>query len=417
MCIVLLVSGKCFQSANLHKKCYLKQKAKGKSVLLSMPIVAFDFAACRKQQNAGQCSAGNWCTQKKCLSLQKNRHIMKSHILTKFLSCAAIVAAGFLFTQYASAQEAKERGLQSITQAQAENYVGFLADDLLEGRDAGMRGGKIAARYIVSLLREWGIASFYAGGYYQPFDAAMVTKPDRGAWEVHPDSIRKIKARGAHRLRHMNNILATIPGKRANEYVIIGAHYDHEGILEDVADDNLYNGADDNASGVSAVLQIAKAFKVAGVQPERTVIFAFWDGEEKGLLGSQHFVLNWKDHSQIKSYLNFDMVGRGPLDAPRLVRYFYTASHPAIGKWLEDDMKTYRFDFDPSYRPWDNPVGGSDNGTFARVGVPIIWYHTEGHPDYTRPSDTADKIDFPKLTDITRAAFLTGWHMANEKTY
>lgn len=342
---------------------------------------------------------------------------MQLRSLLKTTIAAGSIAIGLACPTLAKAQDAKALGLQTITQAQAENYVGFLADDLLEGRDAGMRGGQIAARYIVSLLREWGIASYYAGGYYQPFDAAMVTKPDRGGWEVHPDSIRKIKARGAHRLRHMNNILAVVPGKRTDEFVVIGAHYDHEGVLEDVAGDPIYNGADDNASGVSAVLQIAKAFKASGAQPERTVIFAFWDGEEKGLLGSKHFVLNWANHSQIKSYLNFDMVGRGPVDAPRLVRYFYTASHPAIGRWLEEDMKTYQFDFEPSYRAWDNPVGGSDNGSFARVGIPIIWYHTEGHPDYTRPSDTADKIDFPKLTDITRAAFLTGWHMANEKNY
>ena len=302
---------------------------------------------------------------------------MKITSLLKTTFVVGALSIGLAFPAFVHAQNAQERGLQSITQAQAENYVGFLADDLLEGRDAGMRGGQIAGKYIVSLLRDWGIASYYAGGYYQPFDAAMVTKPDRGGWEVHPDSIRKIKARGAHRLRHMNNILACIPGKRTNEFVVIGAHYDHEGMAADIADDNIYNGADDNASGVSAVLQIAKAFKASGQQPERTVIFAFWDGEEKGLLGSQHFVLNWADHSQIKSYLNFDMVGRGPLDNPRLVRYFYTASHPAIGKWLEDDMKKYKFNFDPSYRAWDNPVGGSDNGTFARVGIPIIWYHTE----------------------------------------
>lgn len=325
------------------------------------------------------------------------------------------LAACLCLPNIAMGQNAKERGLQSIQQKDAENYLGFLADDLLEGRDAGMRGGKIAARYIVSLLQEWGISPLQPDGYYQPFDAAMVTKPDRGPWEVHPDSIQKIKARGAHRLRHMNNILAAIPGKRSHEYVIIGAHYDHEGILEDVAGDPLYNGADDNASGVTAVLQIAKAFVASGQQPERTVIFAFWDGEEKGLLGSRHFMLNWQKPADIKCYLNFDMVGRGPVDQPRLVRYFYTESHPNFGKWLEDDMKTYRFDFDPSYKPWDNPVGGSDNGTFAKAGIPIIWYHTEGHPDYTRPSDTTDKINFPKLTDISRASFLTGWHMANEK--
>lgn len=315
------------------------------------------------------------------------------------------------------AQSDRERGLGSICREQAENYVGFLADDLLEGRDAGMRGGKIAAAYIVSLLKDWGIQPLYGTDYYQPFHAAQLTKPERGAWQIHPDSICKIQARGAHRLRHMKNILAAIPGKDTASFVVVGAHYDHEGVAPDMAGDAIYNGADDNASGVSAVLQIAKAFLTAGKQPERTVIFAFWDGEEKGLLGSRHFVRTWNAPQRIKAYLNFDMVGRGPIDAPRLVRYFYTAAHPDFERWLKADMQTYHFDFDPDYKAWERPVGGSDNASFALAEIPIVWYHTEGHPDYTRPSDSADKIDYAKLTDITRAAFLTAWRMANEASY
>lgn len=337
----------------------------------------------------------------------------------KLLNLRLLVALLTLATTciHLKAQKPIERGYEAITKERSENLMYFLADDLLEGRDAGMRGGQLAARYIVSMLREWGIAPFKAEGYYQPFDIAMLTKPQRGPWQVHPDSIARVKSYGAHHLRHLNNILAAIPGKRTDEYVIVGAHYDHEGVMPDVADDAIYNGADDNASGVVAVMQIARAFAASGQQPERTVIFAFWDGEEKGLLGSRHFVQEWKKPEQIKCYLNFDMVGRGPIDKPKHLSYFFTASHPAFGQWLKQDMKVRHFGFVPDYRAWDNPVGGSDNGSFAKAGIPIIWYHTEGHPDYTRPSDTADKIDYDKLTDICRASYLTSWHMANESAY
>ena len=99
------------------------------------------------------------------------------------------------------------------------------------------------------------------------------------------------------------------------------------------------------------------------------------------------------------------------------MRYFYTAAHPDFERWLKADMQTYHFDFDPDYKAWERPVGGSDNASFALAEIPIVWYHTEGHPDYTRPSDSADKIDYKKLTDITRAAFLTAWRMANEARY
>ena len=157
--------------------------------------------------------------------------------------------------------------------------------------------------------------------------------------------------------------------------------------------DQIYNGADDNASGVSAVLQIARAFLASGQQPERNVIFAFWDGEEKGLLGSKYFVQTCPFVSQIKGYLNFDMIGRNNKpEQPKHVVYFYTAAHPSFGDWLKKDIKKYGLQLEPDYRAWDNPVGGSDNGTFAKAGIPIIWYHTDGHPDYHQPSDHAVKL-------------------------
>ena len=85
-----------------------------------------------------------------------------------------------------------------------------------------------------------------------------------------------------------------------------------------------------------------------------------------------------------------------------------------FGDWLKNDIETFGLQLDPSYRAWDNPVGGSDNTWFAKKGIPIVWYHTEGHPDCHLPSDTADKIDYEKMTDNIRAAFLCTWRLANE---
>lgn len=279
-----------------------------------------------------------------------------------------------------------ERGYRTILSADAQVFVEMLASDSLQGRNAGDEGGRMAAEYIVSLLKEWGIRPLDKDGYLQPF---------------------VVKGCG------MNNILAVIPGK-SDEFVIVGAHYDHVGIGVAVDGDSCYNGADDNASGVSAVLQIARAVKKMRKTPERGIIFAFWDGEEKGLLGSRHFVENCPFLSQVSAYMNFDMIGRGPVNNPKHLTYFYTASYPAFGEWLKEDMSVRGFSFVPDYRAWDNPTGGSDNAWFAKNGIPIVWYHTEGHPDYHRPSDTADKIDYEKMTDITRAAFLCTWRLANE---
>lgn len=326
--------------------------------------------------------------------------------------------ACFLFSALSlHAQSPLEKGLQSINRTSAEAIVEFLADDELQGREAGMHGSRVAARYIVSCLKEAGIRPLDKNGYYQPFEAYAKERQQRGRWQVHPDSVAVLK-QGTHRSLKMDNVLAYIPGKRSDEYVIVGAHFDHLGVDETLADDKIYNGADDNASGVSAVLQIARAFALSGEKPLRNVIFAFWDGEEKGLLGSKHFVQHCPFLKQIKGYLNFDMIGRNnKLEQPQHVVYFYTAAHPAFGEWLKQDITRYGLQLQPDYRPWDNPVGGSDNASFARSGIPVIWYHTDGHPDYHQPSDHAALLNWEKVVEITKASFLNVWNLANESNY
>ncbi len=312
----------------------------------------------------------------------------------------------------------KNIGLQSITENAARAHVGFLAHDLMECRQAGMRGSQLAQQYIVSHMRQLGLQPYESASFLQPFNAAARPSLRRSPrYYVESDSLANI-AQGPHHLLSLANVIACIPGTSTDEVVVVGAHFDHEGFSPTLVGDQIYNGADDNASGVSAVLQIMQAFVKSGVRPRRTIVFAFWDGEELGLLGSRYFVNSHKDISQIKGYLNFDMVGGNnrPDDSQYFV-YFYTESHPRIGEWLKDDIAHYQLDLHPNYKPWDNPVGGSDQSSFARHAIPIVWYHTDAQPHYNQPSDEASTINYPKLTDITRASFLTAWHMVNDATW
>ena len=314
------------------------------------------------------------------------------------------------------AQSPIERALNTINRSSAEATINFLASDELQGREAGFHGSRVTSEYIVSLLQWMGVSPL-ADCYFQPFDAYRKERQKKGRLEVHPDSIAKLKQE-VHQKLTMRNVLGMIPGKNTKEYVIVGAHFDHLGIDPVLDGDQIYNGADDNASGVSAVLQIARAFLASGQQPERNVIFAFWDGEEKGLLGSKYFVQTCPFLSQIKGYLNFDMIGRNNKpQQPKQVVYFYTAAHPVFGDWLKEDIRKYGLQLEPDYRAWKNPIGGSDNGSFAKVGIPIIWYHTDGHPDYHQPSDHADRLNWDKVVEITKASFLNMWKMANEKSF
>ena len=314
------------------------------------------------------------------------------------------------------AQSPIERALNTINRSSVEATINFLASDELQGREAGFHGSRVTSEYIVSLLQWMGVSPL-ADSYFQPFDAYRKERQKKGRLEVHPDSIAKLKQE-VHQKLSMRNVLGMIPGKNTKEYVIVGAHFDHLGIDPVLDGDQIYNGADDNASGVSAVLQIARAFLASGQQPERNVIFAFWDGEEKGLLGSKYFVQTCPFLSQIKGYLNFDMIGRNNKpQQPKQVVYFYTAAHPVFGDWLKEDIRKYGLQLEPDYRAWKNPIGGSDNGSFAKVGIPIIWYHTDGHPDYHQPSDHADRLNWDKVVEITKASFLNMWKMANEKSF
>ena len=314
------------------------------------------------------------------------------------------------------AQSPIERALNTINRSSAEATINFLASDELQGREAGFHGSRVTSEYIVSLLQWMGVSPL-ADSYFQPFDAYRKERQKKGRLEVHPDSIAKLKQE-VHQKLSMRNVLGMIPGKNTKEYVIVGAHFDHLGIDPALDGDQIYNGADDNASGVSAVLQIARAFLASGQQPERNVIFAFWDGEEKGLLGSKYFVQTCSFLSQIKGYLNFDMIGRNNKpQQPKQVVYFYTSAHPVFGDLLKEDIRKYGLQLEPDYRAWENPIGGSDNGSFAKVGIPIIWYHTDGHPDYHQPSDHADRLNWDKIVEITKASFLNMWKMANEKSF
>ncbi|MDO5571886.1 MAG: M20/M25/M40 family metallo-hydrolase [Bacteroidales bacterium] len=322
------------------------------------------------------------------------------------VSLSAVVSA------YAQNNFGKE--ISIINKDNAKAHIGFLASDFLKGRDAGSESNYIAGEYIVSQLMQEGIEPFNES-YFIPFDAIVIPKKEgRPEYVIDRERIIKEKTESVKQLK-MRNIIAKIDGENPNEFVVIGAHYDHLGIGEAVGNDSIFNGADDNASGVSAVLQIAKAIKQKGVKPKRTIVFAFWDGEERGLLGSKRFVEDFKDRDKIKGYLNFDMIGRNNNEEkPKHVVYFYTQAYPQFGDWMKLQVANNDIDLQPDLRPWDKPVGGSDNASFAKHNIPIIWYHTDAHPDYHKVGDHSGKINYDKVVQISRSACENIWNLANQ---
>jgi len=297
-------------------------------------------------------------------------------------------------------QSPVEKGLSSINKETAGLYIGILASDSLEGRQTGKEGGVKAAEFLRSILKEVGLKP-WKKDYFQHFDAS---------------------SRVPYKGLGMQNVLGYIEGKNTDEIVIIGAHYDHLGVRNNKTNDSIYNGADDNASGVSAVLQVAKAFVASGQQPERTVVFALWDAEEIGLLGSMHFV---EDHYKnvviprmfpqtIKGYINCDMIGRDKDETSfNHVIAYVTEGNMLLKDWVTSDIKQYNLGLMPEFRSDKDMPGGSDHMPFAMKGVPYIFYFTDLHADYHKPTDHADKINYTKVVEITKSAFLSLWNMAN----
>ena len=283
----------------------------------------------------------------------------------------------FIAVLTCSAQVSK--GVAAIDTLEGREQLRFLSVDEMRGRLTGSNEARLTAEYIQSELRRMG---------YQP-------------------TVEKFVAKGLN----MQNVLLTIPGKDTSTCIVVGAHYDHIGMG---AYGDAFNGADDNASGIVAVLQIAKAIKASGLTPKRSIVLAFWDGEEIGLHGSKNYMLN-RDSTTIKGYMNFDMIGRETDENnPTLFRYLYTQSKPAYEKFLASAISDYKLDIIAQFKPWANPTSGSDNAPFAKKGVPIAWFHTDGHDDYHKESDTYDKICWAKMFDIIRASYVVQWEMANE---
>lgn len=231
----------------------------------------------------------------------------------------------------------------------------------------------------------------------------------------------------------INNVLGIVEGRDAKrgEVVVVGAHLDHDGVG---ADGRIYNGADDNASGTAAVLAAAAAFAraaAAGQRPGRSVLFAFWNGEEKGSLGAEAFVTAVEPGRKIVANLNLDMVGRHEDADPADWRFagFPKVEAAASANTLHVLGYSYTPDFAAELRDANRAVGltlleayddgaqrllqRSDNWPFLSRGIPALFLTTGLHRDYHTPDDDTVRIDFAKLTRVTKLAARTAWMVAD----
>lgn len=214
----------------------------------------------------------------------------------------------------------------------------------------------------------------------------------------------------------------------APETIIISAHHDHDG----ESDGKIWHGADDNASGTVGVVTLARAFAANPAKPKRSILFAVFAGEERGLLGAYYLAAHpLRPLDTTRAMINFDMIGRDEKPSPQTDGLIQVPSD--TGNRLNLIGAAYSPDYQRTVAKANEQVGlvlddrfdheyalnvffRSDQFPFVLHNVPAFWWFTGFHPDYHHPSDTADKIDYPKMAKILKLAYLSAWQFADEAT-
>lgn len=294
-----------------------------------------------------------------------------------------IALLGFFITLLGCNQEYKYEN-------KIKEDVIYLADDKLEGRETGSKGEQLAAAYIVERFKELGLQPKGTDGFYQSFSFKPKTDPhSEVAYTINPEDSTVTGT----------NVLAFIDNQAENT-IIIGAHYDHLGYGSDGSlhrgEKEIHNGADDNASGVAVMLDLAAKLKQTNTS--NNYLFMAFSGEEMGLLGSNYFTKNaTMDLSKANYMINMDMVGRLKQDSTLAV--YGVGTSPL---WKQTLSST-----NPGFKLIENEsgVGPSDHTSFYLHDIPVLHFFTGQHDDYHRPGDDSEKLNYEGMSAISSYIF------------
>mgnify|MGYP003640893717 FL=1 len=281
----------------------------------------------------------------------------------------------------------KKETVKSVT---IKADVTFLSDDALEGRQTGTKGEKAAAEYIAKRLENLGLEGKGTNEYFQVFSFKPKTNPHQKVNYTVKDGDSTIT--GTNVLGFINN--------NAKNTIVIGAHYDHLGYGAEGSlyrgEKAIHNGADDNASGVAVMLNLAE--KLKGNNTNNNYLFMAFSGEEMGLLGSNYFVKNATiDTEKINYMINMDMVGR--LKADSTLAVYGVGTSPI----LKQTLKAHNSSFKLIQK--ESGIGPSDHTSFYNADIPVLHFFTGQHEDYHKPSDDFEKLNYKGMQTISNYIF------------
>ena len=268
----------------------------------------------------------------------------------------------------------------------------------------------------------------------QALYARMLANEPVDGFDLNPNKKISLSVAYKNQTIYTQNVVGIFEGSDPvlkNEYIGVGAHYDHDGIKDPINGDAIWNGADDDGSGTVAVMAMAEAFAKGTQRPKRSILFVGHAAEEKGLWGSECFANNpTVPINSIATMLNIDMIGRSqvPGDENHPVNkgmkkpdeVFVVGSKmmsTELGELSESINKSFlNMKFNYRYDDPNDPERlffRSDHFNYALKGIPIIFYTDGEHVDYHQPTDSIEKIDFAGMEKITRTIFALGWDLAN----
>tara|TARA_B110000046_G_scaffold323_1_gene448 strand:+ start:3467 stop:4630 length:1164 start_codon:yes stop_codon:yes gene_type:complete len=264
--------------------------------------------------------------------------------------------------------------------------VEYLSSDELEGRSTGSKGEELAANYIEKRFKELNVEPIGENGYFQEFSFKQKSHPHDTISTS--DSIQENSITG-------KNVIGFIDNKSINT-IVVGAHYDHlgfggEGSLYRSDSLKIHNGADDNASGVSLMLDLAAKLKDNN---NNNYMFIAFSGEELGLLGSNFFVKNPTiDIKSINYMINMDMVGR--LNNENTLAVYGLGTSPIFKQTIKSNNKNFKIIENES------GVGPSDHTSFYLNDIPVLHFFTGQHSDYHKPSDDSELLNYEGINLIS----------------
>lgn len=289
-------------------------------------------------------------------------------------------------------------------EARIEAAMRVLAGDEMRGRRAATEGERRARDWLIGELERLGVAPAGEDGYLQPVPLMRVGEQGGNQrWTLPPEGVG-IEGLADDERATAWNVLGLVEGadpELRDEVIIVGAHYDHVGTGAPVDGDSIYNGADDDASGTIAALEIARSLMQA--RPGRSVLIALFSAEEIGLLGPRWFLRHPTiPVERIVADLQIEMIGRpDSLSGGHGKGWLTGYERSTMGDWLAEQGSPIV----PDPRPEMRFFFRSDNLPFAQAGIPAHTLSSYNlHEDYHRPSDEVDAIDFTHMTALTEAA-------------